>query len=118
MELEPLEAAVLDSLLDGDDPVRVALRRQRRGVSVASREVNGAGFFTRLALDDDARAARAPLPPGRAVLGQVDVAMRGLVHGAGAILICEDGLIDMIEGFSYGEPWPALIERFAISRQT
>ena len=119
MELEPLEAAVLGSLLDGDDPTRIALRRQLRGVSVAARELTGAGFFTKLALDDDARAARASLPPGRTVLGQVDVAIRGLVHGAGAeCLVVEDGLLDMLEGFSYGEPWPALVETFEISRPT
>jgi len=30
----------------------------------------------------------------------------GLQHGAGFLLIVEDGMLDMVEGCTYVEPWP------------
>jgi len=39
-------------------------------------------------------------------LGNVQVSFPGLEHGAGFVLFINDGLISMLEGYTYGEPWP------------
>jgi hypothetical protein len=41
--------------------------------------------------------------------------MEGLEHGAGFMLFIDDGVLVMLEGYTYDEPWPqrmSLITRF------
>jgi hypothetical protein len=109
--LEPLEAAVLDRLLAGEHPVLTALRGQLAGATVKSRELTGVGFFTKFALAVDA----APAPVRTLRFGDVQAAVTGLEHGAGFVLFVNDGLLRMLEGYSYGEPWPEQIEEFSVS---
>lgn len=75
MELEPLEAAVLQKLLDGDHPVLDALRQQLPDLAVKERKYTGVGF----------------------------------------LLYVDDGLITMLEGYTYGEPWPQPVGEFSLS---
>jgi len=42
--------------------------------------------------------------------------IEGLAHGAGFTLFLRDGVIDMLEGFSYDEPWPKEVARFQVRR--
>ena len=113
MRLEPLEAAVLEKLLDGDHPVLTALRHQLPGTRVTSRELTGVGFFTTFSV------AAGPLdraPIVRAIFGDVVATIPGLAHGAGFLLYLEDGLLHMLEGYTYAdaEPWPERIDEFSL----
>ena len=49
-------------------------------------------------------------------LDDVTVEIEGLRHGAGFVLFLGDGLLDMLEGYSYGEPWPSRVGRFSLQR--
>lgn len=110
-DLEPLEAAVLDKLLSGEHPVLTALRAQLGGATVKRRERTGMGFFTEFALAPDAVAA-----PVRALrFGDVQATVTGLEHGAGFVLFVDDGLLRLLEGYSYSEPWPDKIGKFSVS---
>lgn len=109
-QLEPLEAAVLEKLLAGDHPVLAALRVQLSGATVKGRTHTGVGFFTGLAL---ARHAM-PAPVGTLRFGDVEATIDGLQHGAGFVLLVDDGRLTTLEGFSYGEPWPAGIAAFSV----
>ncbi len=105
--LTPLERAVLEKLCSGDHPVWRALRRQAQVATVASRELTGVGFFTTLELPPDIE--RAPTRPGRLHLGDVEAVVPGLRNGAGFVLFVQDGIIELLEGYSYDEPWPEQI---------
>ena len=112
MELEPLERAVLNKFLEGNDPVLDALRRQMPGISVVERKKTGTGFFTELS--NALGTERAPTRPGTSRLGDLEATIDGLAHGAGFLLYVHDGLLSMLEGYSYEEPWPTEIRNFAL----
>jgi hypothetical protein len=111
-DLEPLETAVLEKLLAGDHPALAALRQQLAGLTVRRREKTGAGFFTEFSVAET--AARAPVPSGRFRFGDVQATIRGLRQGAGFLLYVDGGLLSMLEGYSYEEPWPEEIEEFSV----
>jgi hypothetical protein len=112
MRLEPLEAAVLEKLLDGDHPVLVGLRRQLPGLSARSRERTGGGFFTTFAVANTDLSA--PIASRSSPFGDVEAAIRGLKDGAGFLLYIKQGQLHMLEGYSYGEPWPEHVDEFSL----
>ena len=112
MNLEPLEEAVLKKLLDGNHPVLEALRQQLPAVSVKARESTGAGFYTEFSIAEGARAA--PLQSGKLLFGDVEATIDGLKYGAGFVLYVERGLLHMLEGYSYEEPWPEHVIGFTL----
>lgn len=111
-DLEPLDAAVLETLLAGNHPVLVALRAQLAEATLESRELSGVGFFTHFTLPPTV----APVPVRCLRFGDVHGTIAGLEYGAGFVLFVDDGRLTMLEGFSYAEPWPVgPITEFSIS---
>ncbi|HEX5058756.1 MAG TPA: hypothetical protein VFV99_05310 [Kofleriaceae bacterium] len=112
MELTPLEAAVLDMLLAGDDPWLAILREQRRLLHVTGREHSGVGFSADLAVPAD-----APKLPGGATVrfGDVSADIDGLEQGAGFLLFIDGGVITVLEGYLYGDAeWPVEVTKFTL----
>lgn len=111
--LTKLEREVIEMLLAGDKPVLVALRRQLQEAGVSKREATGHGFFTYLTVD------RSSVPPApletKVQLGDVVGTIPGLNHGAGFLLFIEDGYLHFLEGFGYGETWPASVPEFQLT---
>lgn len=112
MTLEPLEKAVLQKLLEGDHPVLTALRHQMSELSVKTRERTGAGFFTEFSMPRTAHPAR--MRSVKASFGDVEATISGLKHGSGFVLYIENGLLHMLEGYSYEEPWPEQVLDFSV----
>lgn len=110
-DLNPLERAVLEMFLDGDDARLGILREQLATCSVRSRELTGAGFFTNLHVPAGAHKIDSL---HRVVISDVDADVPGLTHGAGFALFIENGVLDFLEGFSFGEPWPSEITGFQL----
>ena len=110
MTPEPLEAAVLEKLLDGDHPILVGLRAQLAGLVVTKREYSGVGFFTTLAVN----AAARPISVSSLRFGDVEATIAGLQHGAGFLVFVEEGMLTMLEGYCYGESWPAEIRELSL----
>jgi hypothetical protein len=113
MRLQPLEEAVLGKLLDGKHPVLTALRRQLLGLQVTERKLTGVGFFTTFSMTD--RGLLAEVPPGASPFGDVEATISGLEHGAGFLLWLADGRVDVLEGYSYDEPWPEHVGEFSLT---
>ncbi len=109
--LNELEQAVLRKLLSGDHPVLAALRVQAEKARLRDREFSGVGFFCMFELP-----VEAPILDDRArfEISDVDGHVEGLEHGAGFVLFIRDGRIDMLEGFTYDEPWPRTIGKFEL----
>jgi hypothetical protein len=112
-DLLELEAAVLDMLLAGTHPVLGVLRRQLAGARVRSREFSGAGFFVEFDVPSDLEAASTK--ENRIHFGDVVAKLPELKHGAGFVLFVRDGRLEMLEGYSYDEPWPERVSGFELA---
>lgn len=111
MELQPMEEAVINKLLDGELPALIALRQQIPHLFVKTRELTGVGFFTDFGAPPDA----VPAPVGEKIrFGDVEAKIPGLQHGAGFVLYIDGGLIQRLEGYTYDEPWPERVDGFAL----
>jgi hypothetical protein len=95
--LDSLGQAVLD------DPILVALREQAACTHVTHGEYTGAGFL--FWLEPDALAP-PPIVGLDCRIGDVDGELEGLAYGAGFLLHIRGGRLELLEGFSYEEPWP------------
>ena len=104
LTLTEMESSALRMLLAGDLESLSLLRDQLEACQVEWREMSGTGFFTGLRVDPSV----APAPAFgekfwiRHVSGRVD----GLQYGAGFMVLVTDGYLNILEGFSYEEPWP------------
>ena len=105
-KLSLIEKAVLTKLLAGNLPLLMQLQQQLEGCSVVKREFTGFGFYTTLAVTEN-----IPRTGGLDVkFGDVVGEAQELSSGAGFLLYVKDGVLDMLEGYSYDEPWPSSIE--------
>lgn len=110
-ELNEFERAVLRMLLAGDDPRLSVLRDQLLVAHVRRREYTGVGFHTDLYVPD-----KCPAAPVRDFhVGDVNVALDCLRHGAGVVAFVRAGRLDSLEGYSYDEPWPLEIGAFTLA---
>ena len=106
--LSSVEEAVLKKLLAGNLSLLIQLRQQLKVCSVGMREVTGFGFYTTLVVPDNtARIAGLDFKFGD-VVGNIPE----LSSGAGFLLYVKDGVLDMLEGYSYDEPWPPSVNDF------
>jgi hypothetical protein len=111
MEMTDFEKAVLTKLLEGDHPVLKLLRRQLQTCRVSTREFTGAGFYANLIVDKSV-ADRVDCDLRlNDVIGQVNE----LQHGVGFVLFVNHGTLELLEGYSYDEPWPQKISGFKLS---
>lgn len=107
-KLSLIEKAVLKKLLDGTLPLLVQLQHQFELCSVAKRELTGFGFYTTLTVPE-----KIPRTPGLDIkFGDVVGDIPELPSGSGFLLYVKSGVLDMLEGYSYDEPWPSSIEDF------
>jgi hypothetical protein len=111
-ELLKLEAAVLTMLLDGTHPALVALRQQLVAARVKSRKLSGVGFFIEFNVPQYIEAA--PIKNKNTHFGDVIAKLPNLHYGAGFLLFIKDGKLDMLEGYSYDEPWPKQVTKFKL----
>jgi hypothetical protein len=109
--LTKLEIEVMRMLLDGDDEVLSALRKQLAKCKVKSRELTGVGFFTTFipAQSDDVLSRVKSFK-----IGDVFAKIEGTKHGAGFLLYVENGKIYMLEGYTFDDPWPSEIGEFKL----
>ena len=110
--LTPLEQAVMEKLLDGEDEVLSALRQQLKVVEVSKREMTGVGFYTTFSVPDEVSRV-----PGNASFkfGDVIAKIPGLRLGVGFLLYVQDGNLHMLEAYTFDEPWPQRISSFELS---
>ena len=109
--LAEFEAEVMNRLLAGDHPYLALLRDQYRSAVVRGHELSGKGFVCTF----DVPASQATLPDGLdCAFGDVVGTLQGVINGVGFLLFVRDGLLSMLEGFTYGEPWPSEIGEFTL----
>lgn len=112
--LTPLEKAVLEMLLDGPGEQFEILQKQLAHAQVGRREFSGAGFFTYFIVPSGIAIWRE-MP--NLELRDVEAEFPNLKHGAGFVLFVRDGVIKMLEGFTYDETWPENISEFRLFKR-
>ena len=92
----------MDVLLDGDDPLLLALRNQLAQSRVAFRDFTGSGFFTYFSVPDDAPQVQ----PSAMRLGDVWFGLRGRTQGGDALLWVAHGVLHSLEVLAHDGEWP------------
>lgn len=101
-ELTDLERAVLEKGLSGNYLLFEELRKQLPSCRVSGREHSGQGFFAYLVVPP-------PLWLDRRLgfdISDVQGEIPGLWFGAGFVIYIREGHLDLLEGYTYDEPWP------------
>ena len=111
--LTSLENAVLGVMLENPGQQFDAIRQQMAHALVGRRELSGIGFFTHFIVPLDA-PVRRDLP--NMELRGVAAELPGVQHGAGFVLFIRAGVIKMLEGYTYDEPWPETTDGFKITK--
>jgi hypothetical protein len=110
----PLEKTVLDAMLDQPGEPFETVRKQLAHAAISKREFSGVGFFTHFVVPMDA-PVRRDLPSRE--ISHVGAEFPSLQHGAGFVLFIRDGVVRMLEGFTYDEPWPTNTDKFKVHKQ-
>lgn len=93
-----LEVAALRSIFSETPNLTPGLERQLATAHVTERENSGGGFFTTIAVADDAPTVTSPKVLGYETHARVD----GLEHGFGFVLFMENGRLHLLEGYANG----------------
>ena len=101
-----LELAVLHSIFLETPELAPALEQQLAVARVAKRENTGGGFFTTMSIEGD---------PPKVIVSDVlgfdtQARVKGLEHGMGFVLFTKEGLIHLLEGFSWGPESTATLD--------
>ena len=108
-----LEQEVLEMLLAGNNAQLEVLRYQLTKAHISNREFTGVGFITNF--DVPSKAARLSKRERRTIR-DVSASIQGIAQGAGFVLFVDDGVLNCLEGFAYGEElWPDKVERFELT---
>jgi hypothetical protein len=110
--LTKLEKAVLEMLVEGKAETFQLLRKQYLAGHVVERHLTGVGFWTYFSIPDE--VAKLPGNPSFR-FGDVSADIKGLQNGAGFLLLVKHGYIHMLEGYSFGEPWPDVTNTFTLN---
>ncbi|MDF3023448.1 MAG: hypothetical protein K0R10_809 [Alphaproteobacteria bacterium] len=107
--LTGLEAEVMHLLLQGDNAEKEILRQQFHVATILKRELTVVGFFLNFSVPDDAPKLA---DRKRQTISGVGAKSPQIPNDSGFVLFISDGVIDFLEGFTYGDPWPDEIEKF------
>ena len=97
--LTDLEVAALRSIFSETPELADGLERQLAVAVVTKRENSGVGFFTDLAIPEE-----APRVASASVLGyETHAHVKGIEHFLGFVLFVRDGRMSLLEGYSFGD---------------
>ena len=112
--LNDLERAVLNKLLSGNheklDNLQLnKLQFQAEKATIIRREYTGVGFYSFLNIPNE-----CPTLSGDFTISRVCGEIEGVEHGATFVLWIKNGRLDLLEGVTFGEPWPEKIGKFSL----
>ncbi len=96
--LWPIERTVLEITAREFPNSAAVFRRQIESAHVVKFQNSGAGFFSYLAVTDDAALLTEKSP-----LDGAHGNVLGLEHGMGFVVFLKDGRLNMIEGYCHGD---------------
>jgi len=103
------EKKVMEMLLKGDDAILELLREQYNTVKIKERKFTDTGFFTTF----DVKDKNVIIPNCKSFnFGDIVGEMENLKYGIGFILFIKDGILNILEGYTYEEKWPKIITKY------
>jgi hypothetical protein len=107
-----LETAVIEAMLADRElpPHRKSFDVAQ--LLVASRDMTGAGFLTQFASSTE--AVRAFEPGVSLRWGKVGARINDERMETSYVVYVDDGWLNAIEGYTYGDEWPANVDRFEV----
>lgn len=99
VEFTKLELASLHAIFSETPALAQKLEHQLQRSAVTKRENTGGGFFTDIAVADDAPKVDCPDVLGHTTHARIG----GLKHGLGFVLFMEEGKLHLLEGYALGE---------------
>ena len=109
-QLSRLESETLSLLVDPDGTGDRDLVAQLQGITATKREPTGVGLYVHLEVRID--APRSVL--GKAPVGNVSGKCPELADGFGAVAFVENGVLSLLEFFTFDEPWPDHITSYEL----
>lgn len=106
-----METTALQAIFAETPAVSTELQRQLGHATVTKRENTGGGFFTDIAVPEDAPRVECPKVLGYATHARVE----GLEHGLGFVLFMEDGKLHLLEGHTWGPESTASLDLSSLS---
>ena len=109
--MDKLINEVLLKILHGDNKYLKRLMKQLSQFKIKTREMSGVGFFYEFEVPDELSINEI----GDMSFGDVIGEIEGVKNGVGFILFIKDGKLDMLEGYTYDEPWPPSIKSYTLN---
>ncbi|MBI2774571.1 hypothetical protein HYX58_01050 [Candidatus Dependentiae bacterium] len=107
---EEFEQAVMSKIMERDNSINIILREQYNRSHVISRDFTGVGFFTTFEVATEASRITEPVPNA---YGDVEAIING-IGGYGFILFIKNGTMSFLEGYTWRDEWPKLINNFVL----
>jgi hypothetical protein len=102
MKLTAFENKIIKAILDNNiDKIANSISNQYYNLTVENRQHTGTGIYVHLASKIDFESNNINMH-----LGGIYAEIDGLINGAGFVLYIKNGLISLLECFSYDEFWP------------
>lgn len=101
-----MEKAALRAIFSETPELTLELQRQLDRAEVTKRENTGGGFFSDLALSEDAPPVKCPKLLGYATHARVE----GLEEGLGFVLFMKNGKLHLLEGHAWGPESTAALD--------
>lgn len=110
--LDKLEMQVIKHLLAGENDKLTVLRAQSEVAIIKSKEYSGAGFYIHFEIPEEAPKLKSDYS---FEIDDVAAHIAGLQNGAGFTLFIKNGVINMLEGYTFGEElWPKSVEDYEL----
>lgn len=115
-DINALEQAVMENLLEGDDEVLSELRFQFAKATLKEREMTEIGFYLTFSLPENSSKLSEQLPNVKPnfCFGDVNAEIENLKNGASFLIWVTDGKLDMLEGYAYHGIWPEIVGEFRL----
>ena len=94
----PLERAVIEAIADQLPAHAEAIKGQLSNATVKSRTNSGAGFYTVFEV-----SSGPPIEGLQSPIGDVGAAVEGIPYGMGFLIWLDDGRLNKLEGYAYGD---------------
>lgn len=104
------ENDVITAIINKESEISENLYMQYIHSKVISREFTGYGFYTMYSVDPKYKNKIVK----NAMLGEINATLNDLKHGAGFILYINNGLIDMLECYTYDEKFPSYVAQYTL----
>lgn len=107
MKLTELEKAVIDKLLVDRKLSPTRSEIDLDAIEVSSRDFSGQGFLTELVPSEQLKIFGSDVSLR---WGDVGARLNAAKVETGYVVYVDDGVINAVEGFTYGDDWPTEIE--------